>query len=82
MAYSLEESSREVLFELVDYYEDGFVANRKTDSQTLHAEESHWPYVRSWWVGLSPEAMAVGRYSVIVYANGDKLVEPDYLLTP
>ena len=70
----------EVELELVDYFEDGFVFDRRTVSFTAKPE-----YIGgSWWlrVGVSPsERWATGRYWVYVYHEGRKVAEVEYEVT-
>ena len=72
---------REVELELVDYFEDGFVFDRRTVSFTAKPE-----YIGgSWWlrVGISPtERWAEGRYWVYVYHEGRKVAEVEYEVVP
>ena len=72
---------REVELELVDYFEDGFVFDRRTVSFTAKPE-----YIGgSWWlqVGISPsERRAEGRYWVYVYHEGRKVAEVEYEVVP
>ena len=72
---------REVELDLVDYFEDGFVFDRRTVSFTAKPE-----YIGgSWWlrVGISPSRQwAEGRYWVYVYHEGRKVAEVEYEVTP
>ena len=72
---------REVELELVDYFEDGFVFDRRTVSFTAKPE-----YIGgSWWlrVGISPsKRWAEGRYWVYVYHEGRKVAEVEYEVVP
>ncbi len=72
----------EVPLELVHYYEDGFVFDRREESFTADARYngSLW----SWWlrVGQSPDnPWAIGRYGIQVYNEGRKLAEFEYEVT-
>ena len=70
----------EVPLEIVTYYEDGFVFDRKV--RTFTAEPGY--IGASWWipVGASPEnPWALGTYHVYVYNEGRKLVELEYEVT-
>ena len=72
---------REVELELVDYFEDGFVFDRRTVSFTAQPR-----YSGGWWwnpVGVSPsKRWAEGRYWVYVYHEGRKVAEVEYEVTP
>ncbi len=74
-------SDTEVTLELVDYFEDGFVFDRRTVSFTASPQ-----YIGgSWWltVGQSPDdPWAPGQYRVYVYNEGRKLIELEYEVTP
>ena len=70
----------EVELELVDYFEDGFVFDRRSVSFTAKAGYSGG----SWWlrVGVLPsERLAEGRYWVYVYHEGRKVAEVEYEVT-
>lgn len=72
----------EVPLELVQYYEDGFVFDRREESFTANSRYNGdlW----KWWlrVGQSPDnPWAVGRYGIRVYNEGQKLVELEYEVT-
>lgn len=71
----------EVPLRIVEFYEDGLEFN---DTRTILSAgpgligESQW-----WSVGAGPtREWAPGRYWVYVYANGHKVAEVDYLVTP
>ena len=72
----------EVPLELVHYYEDGFVFDRRVESFT--ADARHNGSLWSWWlqVGQSPDnPWATGRYGIQVYNEGHKLAEFEYEVT-
>ncbi len=79
-SYSVE-SNTEVPLEIVSYFEDGFVFNRKSVSFTAQPR-----FIGGkWWlsVGVAPsERWAPGQYRVYVYNEGRKLVELEYEVTP
>ena len=72
---------REVELQLVYYFEDGFVFDRRTVSFTAEPQ-----YVGGWWwlpVGVSPSGRwAEGRYWVYVYHDGQKVAEVEYEVVP
>ena len=71
---------RDVQLELVDYFEDGFVFDRRTVSFTAQPGYSGG----SWWltVGVPPsKRWATGRYWVYVYHEGRKVAEVEYEVT-
>ena len=71
---------REVELELVDYFEDGFVFNRRSVSFTAEPGYSGG----SWRLAVGPppsERWAVGRYWVYVYHEGRKVAEVEYEVT-
>ena len=74
-------SPREVQLELVYYFEDGFVFDRRSVSFTAKPE-----YIGgSWWlrVGVPPsKRWAEGRYWVYVYHGGQKVAEVEYEVAP
>ena len=70
----------EVDLELVDYFEDGFVFDRRSVSFT--ARDGYRG--GRWWlrVGVSPlKRWATGRYWVYVYHEGRKVAEVEYEVT-
>ena len=76
-------SNVEVPLELVQYYEDGFIFDRREVSFT--ADSRHNGSLWSWWlqVGQSPNnPWAMGDYRIEVYNEGRKLVELEYKVTP
>ena len=78
-SYSVE-SNTEVPLEIVIYFEDGFVFDRRTVSFTAQPGYSGG----SWWlsIGASPSnPWAPGKYEVYVYNEGRKLVELEYEVT-
>ena len=80
-SYNVAGRPHVVPLEIVEYYEDGFEFDRR--SETITAESQ---YIGGWqWssVGVSPsEKWAPGRYYVYVYANGTKVAEVEYEVTP
>ena len=71
---------RDVQLELVDYFEDGFVFDRRTVSFTAQPGYSGG----SWWltVGVPPsKRWATGQYWVYVYHEGRKVAEVEYEVT-
>ena len=71
---------RDVQLELVDYFEDGFVFDRRSVSFTAQARSSGG----SWWlpVGVATSGLrATGRYWVYVYHEGRKVAEVEYEVT-
>ncbi len=72
---------REVQLELVDYFEDGFVFDRRSVSFTAKPG-----YAGGWWwlpVGIPPsKRWAEGRYWVYVYHEGRKVAEVEYEVVP
>ena len=73
--------SREVELELVDYFEDGFLFDRRSVSFT--AEVTHSAGWR-WWlpVGVATSGpRATGRYWAYVYHEGRKVAEVEYEVT-
>ena len=70
----------EVPLEIVTYFEDGFIFDRRT--VTFTADPGY--IGATWWlsVGVSPsERWAPGKYEVYVYNEGRKLVELEYEVT-
>ena len=67
--------------EIVEYYEDGFEIDRRTSEITA---ESKYIGGTQWFsVGVSPsQSWALGRHYVYVYADGSKVAEAEYDVTP
>ena len=79
-SYSVSGGPREVALEIVEYYEDGFVFDRRRSKLTA---EDQYIGGTSWFsVGSSPGEWATGRYVVQVYAGERKLAEVEYEVTP
>ena len=80
-SYSVSGDPHEVVLEIVEYYEDGFVFDRRRSKLTAEAQ-----YIggTSWFsVGQSPPGKwATGRYVVQVYAGERKVAEVEYEVTP
>ena len=71
----------EVSLRKVEYYEDGL---EFSDTRTTLTAEPRYIGGSRWWsVGAGPTGdWAPGRYWVYVYANGRKVAEAEYLVTP
>ena len=79
-SYSVSGGPREVALEIVEYYEDGFVFDRRRSKLTA---EDQYIGGTSWFsVGSSPGEWATGHYVVQVYAGERKLAEVEYEVTP
>ena len=81
-SYSLESGEVEAPFEVVEYYQDGFVFARRVESRIVYADAEDLPYEGSFWIGLRPDEMTPGRYQVHLYDDGKKLFELEYELVP
>ena len=80
-SYSVPRGSQEVALEIVEYFEDGFEFRRR--SRTLTAEARYIGGTAWFSVGQSPSReWASGRYVVYVYADGQKVAEVEYDVTP
>ena len=79
-SYSIPSDS-EVPFRLVQYYADGFSLSDK--ARILSADAR---YIRGTWrlsIGVPPTLeWAPGRYWVYVYANGRKVADVEFVVTP
>ena len=79
-SYSLVAQVHEVDLEIVDYYEDGLVFDRRNSSFTARPQ-----YIGGTkWVGVggSPaKLLAKGRYWTFVYHEGRKVAEVEYRVT-
>ena len=80
-SYNVSGGPRQVLLEIAEYYEDGFEFSRRSGKLTADAQ-----YIggTSWFsVGPPPSRKwAPGRYWVYVYADGRKVAEAQYEVTP
>ena len=79
-SYSVSGDPHEVALEIVEYYEDGFVFDRRRFKLTAEDEYSGGT---SWFsVGSLPGEWAPGRYVVYVYAGERKVAEVEYEVSP
>ena len=80
-SYSVTGGPHVVPLEIVEYYEDGFEIDRRTSEITA---ESKYIGGTQWFsVGVSPsQSWALGRHYVYVYADGSKVAEAEYDVTP
>ena len=79
-SYSVSGDPHEVALEIVEYYEDGFVFDRRRFKLTA---EDKYSGGTSWFsVGSLPGEWAPGRYVVYVYAGKRKVAEVEYEVTP
>ena len=79
-SYSVSGDPHEVALEIVEYYEDGFVFDRRRFKLTA---EDKYSGGTSWFsVGSLPGEWALGRYVVYVYAGERKVAEVEYEVTP
>ena len=79
-SYSVSGGPHEVALEIVEYYEDGFVFDRRRFKLTA---EDKYSGGTSWFsVGSLPEEWAPGRYVVYVYAGERKVAEVEYEVSP
>ena len=79
-SYSVSGGSHEVALEIVEYYEDGFVFQRRRS--TLTAEDKYSGGTILFSVGSPPGEWAPGRYVVYVYAGERKVAEVEYEVSP
>ena len=79
-SYGVSEGTHEVALEIVEYYEDGFMFNRR--SSKLTAEDEYIGGTSWFSVGPPPGKWATGRYAVQVYAGESKVAEVEYEVTP
>ena len=79
-SYSVSEGSHEVALEIVEYYEDGFVFQRRRSKLT--AEDKYIGGTSLFSVGSLPGEWAPGRYVVYVYAGERKVAEVEYEVSP
>ena len=79
-SYSVSGGSHEVALEIVEYYEDGFVFQRRR--YELTAEDKYIGGTSLFSVGSLPGEWAPGRYVVYVYAGERKVAEVEYGVTP
>ena len=78
-SYKVSGGPHEVALEIVEYYEDGFVFDRR--SSKLTAEDQYIGGTSWYSVGSSPGDWAPGRYVVYVYAGERKVAEVEYEVT-
>ena len=79
-SYSVSGGPHEVALEIVEYYEDGFVFDRRRFKLTA---EDKYSGGTSWFsVGSLPGDWAPGRYVVYVYAGERKVAEVEYEVSP
>ena len=79
-SYKVSGGPHEVALEIVEYYEDGFVFDRRRSKLTA---EDQYIGGTSWFsVGSQPGDWASGRYVVYVYAGERKVGEVEYEVTP
>ena len=78
-SYSVSGGSHEVALEIVEYYEDGFVFQRRR--YELTAEDKYIGGTSLFSVGSLPGEWAPGRYVVYVYAGERKVAEVEYDVT-
>ena len=80
-SYNVSGGPHEVPMEVLEYYEDGFVFERKSSKLTV---EDQYIGITQWIaVGAPPsEQWAPGRYGVQVYAGGRKVAEVEYEVSP
>ena len=72
---------KELNFEIVEYYEDGFPYRR--DTLTIQAERRYSGGVQ--WISVGPgpsQEWAVGRHWVCVYHEGRKVAQVEFEVTP
>ena len=79
-SYSVSGGPHEVALEIVEYYEDGFVFQRRR--YELTAEDKYSGGTILFSVGSPPGEWAPGRYVVYVYAGERKVAEVEYEVTP
>ena len=79
-SYSVSGDPHEVALEIVEYYEDGFVFDRRRFKLTAEDKYSGGTILFS--VGSLPGEWAPGRYVVYVYAGERKVAEVEYEVTP
>ena len=80
-SYDIASGPIEIPLQIVEYYEDGFAFNG-WDTE-LTAEAGYIGGTEWFSVGASPSnRWAPGRYWVYVYANGQKVAEVQYEVTP
>ena len=79
-SYSVSGGSHEVALEIVEYYEDGFVFQRRR--YELTAEDKYIGGTSLFSVGSPPGEWAPGRYVVYVYAGERKVAEVEYEVSP
>ena len=79
-SYSVPGGLHEVALEIVEYYEDGFVFQRRRSKLT--AEDKYIGGTILFSVGSLPGEWAPGRYVVYVYAGERKVAEVEYEVSP
>ena len=84
ISYDPRTGGREVPFELVYYYEDGFAFGRQAAAYEFdYGDDSHHElFAIQFWVGSRPDELAVGRYAVHLYDGHRKILELEYEITP
>ena len=82
--YDPRTGGREVPFELVYYYEDGFAFGRQAVSYEFYYRDDSDQdlFTVQFWVGSRPDELAIGRYAVHLYDGDKKLLELEYEITP
>ena len=79
--FQLSSGNRDLELEVVEFYEDGFVANRRVS--TLNADAKYIGGTQFFSVGpLPPSRWAPGRYWVYVYEGNRKIAEVEFEVTP
>ena len=79
-SWDVSGSPREVPLTIVEYYEDGFAFRHRSDE--LVAEKKYVGNTMWFYVGLPLGKWAPGRYLVYLYADGVKVAEVEYRVTP
>ena len=80
-SFQLSSGTQELEFEVVEFYEDGFVANRRVS--TLNADARYIGGTQFFSVGpLPPSRWAPGRHWVYVYEGDRKVAEVEFEVTP
>ena len=84
ISYDPRTGGREVPFELVYYYEDGFAFGRQPASYEFYYRDDsdRELFAIQFWVGSRPDELAVGRYAVHLYDGNRKILELEYEITP
>ena len=80
-SFQLSSGNRDLEFEVVEFYEDGFVASRRVS--TLTADARYIGGTQFFSVGpLPPSRWAPGRHWVYVYEGDRKVAEVEFEVTP